>query len=285
MPWCPNCKSEYREGITVCSDCKSQLVEEIIKEIEYVPFIQIENKVIAERLVEYFTYSGLKSLIHHDESIDVTIVSVPSDEQKKAQKYYKAFMIVEEDSVNTNQGSISDDEFDAPLIEDEQENEKETELVKKHSGPYVMKADKYKDLSSTVTLFLVFGILGIIFVVLNYFEIFTFINSTIQYIVFTALFLGFIYVAINTHSTAKRVKAEIDNENKLTDEINAWLKHHITQEYQNAAFDDTLSFEVNYINMIDQIRTQLLEHFGNQDTDYLDRLIEEYYDKTFEVNH
>lgn len=27
MPWCPKCKSEYRQGFTVCSDCGSALVE------------------------------------------------------------------------------------------------------------------------------------------------------------------------------------------------------------------------------------------------------------------
>lgn len=28
MPWCPKCKSEYREGFTVCADCGCELVEE-----------------------------------------------------------------------------------------------------------------------------------------------------------------------------------------------------------------------------------------------------------------
>lgn len=28
MPWCPKCKSEYREGFSVCADCGSALVEE-----------------------------------------------------------------------------------------------------------------------------------------------------------------------------------------------------------------------------------------------------------------
>ena len=28
MPWCPKCKSEYREGFIVCADCGSELVEE-----------------------------------------------------------------------------------------------------------------------------------------------------------------------------------------------------------------------------------------------------------------
>ncbi|MGI5967197.1 hypothetical protein DWV16_05670 [Anaerotruncus sp. AF02-27] len=28
MPWCPNCKTEYRAGFTVCGDCSAKLVEE-----------------------------------------------------------------------------------------------------------------------------------------------------------------------------------------------------------------------------------------------------------------
>ena len=32
MPWCPKCETEYREGITVCADCGSQLVEDLTLE-------------------------------------------------------------------------------------------------------------------------------------------------------------------------------------------------------------------------------------------------------------
>ena len=28
MPWCPKCKTEYREGFAVCADCGSELVSE-----------------------------------------------------------------------------------------------------------------------------------------------------------------------------------------------------------------------------------------------------------------
>ena len=29
MPWCPKCKSEYREKFTMCSDCGCELVKEL----------------------------------------------------------------------------------------------------------------------------------------------------------------------------------------------------------------------------------------------------------------
>lgn len=32
MAWCPICKNEYKEGITVCSDCKCELVNSLIDE-------------------------------------------------------------------------------------------------------------------------------------------------------------------------------------------------------------------------------------------------------------
>jgi len=29
MPWCPKCRNEYRKGITVCAECKVELVDSL----------------------------------------------------------------------------------------------------------------------------------------------------------------------------------------------------------------------------------------------------------------
>lgn len=36
MPWCPKCKTEYREGFYKCSDCNVSLVDELEVEDEIV---------------------------------------------------------------------------------------------------------------------------------------------------------------------------------------------------------------------------------------------------------
>lgn len=42
MPWCPKCRTEYRGGFATCSDCGSQLVEQL--ENEQDPMASSEHK-------------------------------------------------------------------------------------------------------------------------------------------------------------------------------------------------------------------------------------------------
>lgn len=57
MPWCPKCKSEYREGITTCADCKVELVEDLqaVKEEEEAvvnPYEEYVTEVTPEDVVQ-----------------------------------------------------------------------------------------------------------------------------------------------------------------------------------------------------------------------------------------
>ena len=47
MPWCPKCETEYRDGITVCADCGSALVDDL-SDIESV------TEIIPETMEEVF---------------------------------------------------------------------------------------------------------------------------------------------------------------------------------------------------------------------------------------
>jgi hypothetical protein len=329
MPWCPNCKMEYQNGFTVCSDCKIDLVEDLEQAEGLVPFFQAEDKRIAEKLVRFFKYSDLKSSLEYDEENEIYIVNIPPRKQAQAKKLYQAFYFVERElmekgesdlvpsrsleennedgtevnetpdftdkySDDTEESSLDTDETDEYSHSDPDDTNEDDTYQNETPGDdissyeeeddttvYVMKADQYKDLAGTVWIFLIFGVAGLIVVALNLAGILSLFNGWLPNTVMGALFLLFIYIAISTNQKAKKLQKEIDAENKLTKEINSWLELNITDRFLSSLKDNNISDELNYIKITDTIKETLLKEFGTQNLAYLDRLIEEYYNKTF----
>ena len=57
----------------------------------------------------------------------------------------------------------------------------------------------------------------------------------------------------------------------------------VTKDFLASISNDNLSEELNYMKQTDTIRDMLLAEFGEQNHDYLDRLIEEYYNQVFDL--
>ncbi len=319
MPWCPKCNSEYQEGFTECSDCGTELVDSLEEAVEFLPFFQAEDKKLAEKLMSYLQYSGLPSMLSFDDKTEVYIVNIPPKQEKQARKLYQAFFYVERENIEkgvykddapeeaegtfeaeaeTDGDDKSSSEAQEPEIilqgEEDETTSDETEedmsdtpedssaQDSEERGAYIFKEDRHKDLAGTVWIFLIFGIVGLIFVILNMAGILTILNGWIPNTVMGVLFLFFLYVAASTNTKAKSMKAEIAEENRLTEEINRWLSEHLTEDYLASIHNDELSDELNYIKMTDAIKELLLEQFGAQNLSYLDRLIEEYYNDNFD---
>lgn len=304
MSWCPKCKMEYREGITLCSDCDVALVETLQEADNQVPFFQAEQEKVAEKLVSYFDYSGLKATIQFDDENQMYVVYVPEDQVKNAKKLYQAFYFVEreksdtvtdetseelppsstlEDSANETYDDIISDEISTmDKTASSEEDTVEAEIESGNNSTYVMKEDQYKDLNSTVWIFSLFGIGGIIFVFLNIVGILQILNGILPNLVMGALFLFFIYTGLSSYHKAEKVKTEIDIENKLTKDINQWLEQNVTESFLTSIHDPSVSDELNYLQKITKIKKMLMEEFGKQNPSYLDRLIEEYYSNTFD---
>ena len=145
-----------------------------------------------------------------------------------------------------------------------------------------MSRARARPVAGTVLIFCFFGVAGLIFVLLNVVGVLSFLNGFFPYTVMSALFLLFIYIAVSTNQKAKTVKTGIDKENKLTEQINQWLTLNVTENFLSSIHDDDSSSELNYIKAIDTIKEMLLGEFGVQNLAFLDRLIEEYYNRTFD---
>ena len=313
MPWCPQCKAEYQEGFTECKDCKVPLVDQLEDaKIEFVPFIQSEDKKILDKLAKFFEYSELDCEVTYDEEYEVYTLSIPPEYETDAKKLYQAFYTVEQErqmqeafenaankldsDVNTEtfddseenyelesddeNSQIDEEDSNNPIVDDANEEAVYDKTL--DTSVYVMKADEYKDLSGTVFLFLLFGIAGVAFVLLNITGFLSLLNGWLPNIVMGLVFLAFIYIGISTNKKAKKVRSEIDTENKLTGEINDWLKENITESFLASIHNDDISEEANYIRYNDVIKEKLIKEFGPQNLAYLDRLIDEFYTNTFD---
>ncbi len=127
MPWCPNCKTEYQEGFTVCSDCGADLVESLEEEAILVPFFQSEEKRIADKLASFFQYSNMPSSVTFDEENELYIVNIPPKAEKEARKLYQAFYFVERENISN--GLYDDDTMETDNSTEEAEAVENTPSV------------------------------------------------------------------------------------------------------------------------------------------------------------
>lgn len=293
MPWCPKCKNEYRDGITKCSDCDTTLVENLDEDSVYIPVMICLDKDLAHRFLDYLCYSNISS--GKIEQNDITFeysVSVSNEEFKQAKKLYSAFYEIEQEKQRNEE---NEEEAENVTASSQEKTEEKLEYItnqrmadelrapKTASTVYVKKEEKYKDITSTAYVFLLVGILGIAFVVLNYVGIITFINGPFSYVLYGALFIGCLVAAILSFRSARITKSQINSENTLTNDVNTWLKNNITKEKLLPAREEGISEEANFLNEIEFMKKLVCEQFPSLQEAYADTLCEEYYNEFLDL--
>ncbi len=96
---------------------------------------------------------------------------------------------------------------------------------------FVKARDKYSDMCSSASSLLLVGILGIIYLVIDYMDILPFsINPNDNWLfsgVMLVMFLVFTIAGIYTYSSAKKLKKTISSEEELTENIRNWILKNI----------------------------------------------------------
>ena len=156
-----------------------------------------------------------------------------------------------------------------------------SEQVYKPAGVYVTKSDVSKDMFSTAVTFLVFSVALFVFLILNVTNVITLFNNTASIITMGALSIGCCLVGINAIKRSRKAELASHDEEKLTADIKQWFEDNITDDLFEGLKDEDITEEVLYFKRTEIIRKKLTEAYPGLDDDYVDAMIDDFYDVRF----
>lgn len=273
MSWCPKCKNEYREGITICAECGCKLVEENPLET-MVPLIfgEQEQMGLLADFLERNKVSGAR--IQYVEKEQVYELSVKEADQQKASKIARVFL--EQEALRMMEEEDTSQE-EQPLSEEKDDLQKKMEPVR--TLPYQSSEDAAEDNRSSAWTLLVVGVVGLIVMILGILEILPIRvgNPYMFYGVLSAVFLLFIVMGVVSMKNARIFEKKAESENSLKDALLTWCKENLKQEEIDSKIDNAVELapEILYFRRTELVKEKLNRQFVNLDQSFLDQLIDE----------
>lgn len=262
MSWCPKCKQEFQDGITVCPTCDETLVEKldttvVMKEIDFFS----EEEVT--KFISFLTYSNIHDTSwEKDETLGLYRIRCKEENIQEVVKLFGAFKSVEEEAKDE--------------IESEEAAEETVDNLDSTSlAPYVKKQDQYSDVQSTGVMLVGIGVVGLLYVLLNSSGVLHLLHGVIPYSLNIALFAAAFTYGLYSLNQAKQLKGQIAEEKAVEDEINKWLDETVTDEFLEKNSDTSLPKEANYLKQCQVIRQLAKNAFPDVKENFLDSLIEE----------
>ena len=312
MPWCPVCKEEYKDGITVCPECSTALVASLeeAEKSDYQDLIAFTDEALVKKFTEYLQYSKIDAKYRSDKETREYIISVLKKDVSKAKKHFAAFYSVETaNALSRNQDGyhaakeIPSDDTDEELSWDRSEADSDENISEDDSsdsdevsdksccsrstGSYVPMAEKISDLFSTLVVFSICAVIGLIALVLELLGVTNYMNTMMFIMMIAIVCVGIPIVLITTFKTYKKTKVLAVEEEKLTASLNEWMESAFTKEsvhrmlYSLRVNAPGLPEEQLYLMLNQAMKKRVLDQFGELDESYLDYIVDNFYDTHF----
>lgn len=273
--WCPVCKTEYQKGITICSECGSELVEGTEDDFLITSLCELKDKVASAKLLEYLQFSGITNA-KEKEKDGVYIITVPQSQAKQAERLMRGFMMAQQEEQDKEAEA-----FGAGNDGSQEKGSDETPegILNNSSKTYTKKADEYKDARTSGITFIIFGLIGIAYLILCKLGILPLTYNEIVFVLLLCMFAFFIAGGFASVIKSGKIKGQISEEEELTRKIKLWLDENITSELIGSWKDANVPDEENELIVISKIGTMLSDYYTQLDTSYLEMVADEYFNE------
>lgn len=278
MPWCPKCKSEYREGFTVCADCGCPLVEE--DQNEGLVSLTFGEAKQMEALADFLRYSGIQEVkCLKDEQDGQMELMVGKAEVERAAAAVRIFLIQENQRLSEESGELKSS---ADTVNEETEHFSEADTACRTirgNTLYQDSSQKADDNRSAGWMLLIVGILGLLLVVLGIVEVLPLhlSNPYLFYGVVGAIFLLFLVAGAVSIKNAKFFAQKAESEHSLRSTMLEWCRESLhAKEIDEQVGAEGVPEEVLYFSRTAYIRERLNHQFINLDQDFLDQFVDDH---------
>lgn len=269
MPWCPKCKSEYRDGFAVCADCGNELVSsERLEELAAQEAFAMERKEAAAW--EETLTSGQKEAAAWEEALTSGQKEAAVSEETLTSKRKEAAVGEETLTSGRKEAAVGEQPCDG------------YEQRGSFSGRiYQDSAERANENRSSAWLLLGVGTLGLLFIALGITGVipFKFSNGYLVYGVMAAVFILFWVAGVVSMKNAKLFQKKAESENSLRSTMLEWCREslHARELDEQIRREGNLpeTEEIWYFRRFECIKAKLNYQFVNLDQDFLDRFIDD----------
>ncbi|MBO7333426.1 MAG: hypothetical protein J6U67_00895 [Lachnospiraceae bacterium] len=261
MPWCPNCKLEYVEGIKICPDCKTALVA-TLEEAEEIGNLEDELNEISYESVD------------EEGQIDPDTEFGGSDVEEglyadDAMAAIKSALLAK---------GIPEEEI-AGIIENARRR------AMNNIPKYRPYKERYSENKSASGVLIVFGLIGLIILLLNTIGVITLpIAGSSKWLVtgvLAALFLIFVASGIKAFLSYKKLKPMIAREEENTEKALEFLKK--AKEEKRFEIDDPdISMEEKSLIVSNMAVAALEEEFDDLEPGFSYYVTDSFYSELFD---
>lgn len=297
MSFCPKCKLEYEDGITICKDCNCALVDSLEYDVPSMAIYYDEDEAYCQNMIAYLQHQGISqvALEFSDEKQAFAIMIAPDVEQtvrKLLNTYLEQELQEETRQMRANSGDPSaafigegvlDSDDDRPLPK------LEFQKRSKSSGMYYeKKADKQRDLKDSGVSLMIIGVLGDAYLIGKALGVIPFgpattgVTSLLFNLVMGTLFTVFLVGGFLSLRSAKALQKEIPLEEQTTKELldtfSVLDQNELDTHYATNVDEGTL-----YFNRTDYLRALITKDYPDLEETFLEEMIEQLYTNIFEA--